>query len=71
MREKERERERERETKRKRRADGSGGGGGGHDSRGEQRGRKLREMELGAPRGHILFPFEAPDKSNAAECIIR
>lgn len=31
----------------------------------------LREMNLGAPRGHILFPFEAPDKSNAAECIIR
>lgn len=32
---------------------------------------QLREMDLGAPRGHILFPFEAPDKSNAAECIIR
>lgn len=31
----------------------------------------LREMDLGAPRGHILFPFEAPDKSNVAECIIR
>lgn len=31
---------------------------------------QLREMDLGAPRGHILFPFEAPDKSNAAECII-
>lgn len=36
-----------------------------------KRERELREMELGAPRGHILFPFEAPDKSNAAECIIR
>lgn len=31
----------------------------------------MREMDLGAPRGHILFPFEAPDKSNVAECIIR
>lgn len=31
----------------------------------------LREMNLGAPQGHILFLFEAPDKSNATECIIR
>lgn len=39
--------------------------------RAARRGGELREMELGAPQGHILFPFEAPDKSNAAECIIR
>lgn len=39
--------------------------------RGIGRAGHLREMDLGAPRGHILFPFEAPDKSNAAECIIR
>lgn len=37
----------------------------------DRRAGHLREMDLGAPRGHILFPFEAPDKSNAAECIIR
>lgn len=43
----------------------------GRGGRRDRRTGHLREMDLGAPRGHILFPFEAPDKSNAAECIIR
>lgn len=46
---------------------------GSKEGRGEEdrQAGHLREMDLGAPRGHILFSFEAPDKSNAAECIIR
>lgn len=61
--------QRQRVTRTRRKKASRRGKGGEGDRKGGA--EHLREMDLGAPRGHILFPFEAPDKSNVAECIIR